>query len=185
MSRLMEELQRDHKRIDKVLTLLESQIEALENDGDPDLALLQDALDYVEHYPDLIHHPREDVIYTAFRRRSLDANVVIDGLLSEHATMPALTRAFRELIDEAVSGALVVSRETIVQKGRDYVRAQRDHLNTEEGLLFPLIKEQFDSEDWQQLEATMPAPQDPMFDAEIDRYSNLFNYIKSRTAEPV
>ena len=102
MSRLMEELQRDHKRIDKVLTLLESQIEALENDGDPDLALLQDALDYVEHYPDLIHHPREDVIYTAFRRRSLDANVVIDGLLSEHATMPALTRAFRELIDEAV-----------------------------------------------------------------------------------
>ena len=184
MSRLMEELQRDHKRIDKVLTLLESQINELENDGDPDLSLLQDALNYFEHYPDLVHHPREDVIYTAFRRRSLDANEVIEGLLLEHATMPMLTRAFRELIDEAVSGALVVSRETIALKGREYIQAQRNHLNTEEGLLFPLIKQQFDEEDWQQLEATMPASVDPMFDAEIDLYSNLYGYIKERVAEP-
>ncbi|MDO6459754.1 hemerythrin domain-containing protein [Granulosicoccaceae sp. 1_MG-2023] len=180
MSRLMKELQRDHKRIDRVLSLLEAQLDELAGDGDPDLALMQDALDYVEHYPDLVHHPREDVVYMAFRRRSLDANEIIDALLKEHASMPAMTREFRELVDEAVNDALVIPRETLVNKGRRYTKAQRSHLNTEEGLLFPLLKATLDADDWEALEALMPAPRDPMFDAELGRYSQLYAYIKSR-----
>lgn len=184
MHRIMEELHQDHINIDRLLKLLESELEKVANDGDPDLELMIDIVDYVENYPDLFHHPREDVVYRAFKLKTVDATEIVDRLLEEHEQLPVLTKAFRELLEEVQNSSIIISREELGKKAQVYINTQRTHLNTEEALIFPMIIENMDDEDWSILEQSLPKSNDPLFDAEVDRYSNILAHLKARAAEP-
>ncbi len=178
--RIMKELRCDHVNIGRLLRLLDVELEKLHSDADFDMELMIDIIDYVENYADLVHHPREDVLYKAYKAKSLEATEIVDGLLKQHEELPILTRAFRELLEEVHIGALIISRDELFEKARDYVDSQRSHLNTEESLMFPIIVETLDQEDWDALEASMPVPTDPLFDAEVDRYENLLGYLNTQ-----
>lgn len=183
--RIMKELHRDHLNIERLLSLLDIELSKLPNDGDIDMTLMIDIIDYVENYPDLVHHPKEDVLYNAYKAKSLESSEIVDGLLKQHQELPVLTRAFRELLEEVSIGALIISRDELYKKARDYVDQQRTHLNTEEALMFPIIVESFDQADWDILEASMPVHKDPLFDAELDRYENLLSYLKTQEKKEV
>ncbi len=180
MQRIMKELHRDHGNINRLLKLLEGELEKLAEDGDPDFDLMIDIVDYVENYPDLVHHPREDVVYKAYQAKSLDGQEIVERLLEEHKQLPQITHEFKLLLEEVNSGAAIVSRVELIDKARAYIEKQRVHLVTEESLLFPMIKEVLDDDDWKTLESSMPVSKDPLFDAELDRYENILTMLKER-----
>ena len=183
MHRIMEELHRDHINIDRLLKLLESELKKVSEDGDPDLDLMIDIVDYVENYPDLYHHPREDIVFKAFKARSLEATEIIDRLMEEHRLLPKMTHDFRLLLEEVQNGSIIISRDELLSKAQEYVDIQRSHLGTEEALIYPMINENMDSEDWTSLDASMPGSKDPLFDAEMDRYRNILSSLKQRESE--
>jgi len=178
MHAIMRQLHRDHINFERLLSLLEAELETIANDGDPDYDLLLDVIDYVDNYPDLVHHPREDLIYHAFKAKSVEATEIVDALLEEHERMPALTRELRQILEEVRDGDLIISRASLCMRAQRYIDAQRMHLNTEESLVFPMVLEVLDDEDWRQLEASIPKSIDPLFDAEMDRYRHILRHLK-------
>ncbi|MCB1755189.1 MAG: hemerythrin domain-containing protein [Gammaproteobacteria bacterium] len=180
MQKLMAELRRDHRNIGRLLKLLEGELDKMSNDGDPDLLLMLDIVDYVENYPDLVHHPRENLVFAAYKAKSLEGAEIVDGLLEEHRLLPKMTRLFRTLLEEVSDSAIIITRDELRAKAQEYIDRQREHLNTEERLMFPMIESTLDEEDWHDLEATSPEYKDPLFDAEVDRYQNILNYLRER-----
>ncbi len=63
MSDVMDKLHADHAHIARLMSLLEEQIQLIHAEENPDAPLMQDIMAYMTHYPDLIHHPLEDLIF--------------------------------------------------------------------------------------------------------------------------
>lgn len=176
---ILQELHRDHVNITRVLHILDRMLLQPPGEGDVNMALMIDIIDYVEHYPDLVHHPKEDLLYKAYKAKSLEATEIVNGLLKQHQELPVLTRVFRKLLEEVNMGAVIISRDELYQKAHDYIDYQLEHLNTEEALMFPMIVSTFDQADWDALVAIIPVHKDPLFVAELDRYENLLAYLKT------
>jgi branched-chain amino acid transport system ATP-binding protein len=53
---------------------------------EPDFELLSLMIDYIEMFPERLHHPKEDQhLFTALRKRTADAESVLQTLTAEHA----------------------------------------------------------------------------------------------------
>ena len=87
----------------------------------------------------------------------------------------------REYIIAAVDCILtdaVVPMDQFIAKLEVFLDEQIEHLNLEEGVLFPLLDEIATAEQWQRLEPDLPRMDDPLFGAKqkqryIDLYSEL------------
>ena len=51
----------EHVNFARLLNVLEQQLQAFHQDEHPDYALMLDICDYLQNFPDVYHHPREDV----------------------------------------------------------------------------------------------------------------------------
>ncbi len=58
MAHIIQQLQKDHLNVARLLDLLETQIGALHDGETPDYLLMLDVMCYMRHYPDLFHHPK-------------------------------------------------------------------------------------------------------------------------------
>jgi hemerythrin-like domain-containing protein len=70
MSTTLNELHQEHINITRLMDVFENQIEQLEENGHVNLQLIRDITDYIMHYPDLYHHPKEDLIFKLLRHQS-------------------------------------------------------------------------------------------------------------------
>ena len=67
----------DHVNFGRLLNLLEGQLQLLHDDGSPDYELMLDIMYYMTHYSDLLHHPKEDIVFARIKAR--DASARRDG----------------------------------------------------------------------------------------------------------
>ncbi len=177
MIHIMEELHTDHRHIDKLLRLLSKQMDLLHEGGTPDYTLLSEIVDYVEHYPDLIHHPKEDLIFATYLDQHNERREQVEALMEEHKTLFHLTKEFRELMDEVIDDAMI-SRDEIENMGRAYILRQRNHMNAEEAEIFPLIRRTFTEEEWKYIKEHAPTVDDPLFGDQVEtRYESLYRLI--------
>lgn len=185
MASIMEQLHQDHRNLARVLALIEQQLLILRRAGEPDLALLNDALDYVEHYPDLIHHPREDLLFERYLARPrAPARHAVESLLAEHQELKAMTQALRSAL-EAVLQDTPLEREPLVAQLEAYVERQRRHIDTEEAEVFPLLLRELDEADWRAAEEVLAERSDPLFGGERDRpYEALYQRLLDTPESP-
>lgn len=177
MHRLLQELHQDHINLSRVLRLLETQLDLIQAGDHVDVHVLGEIIDYVQSYPDLIHHPREDVIFAVYRERASTHLDVIDRLLDEHRTLIASTTHLKISLDQWRSDS-PVPREHIVALISDYLRMQWDHLNLEEGSIYGPLEQGLDAGDWVRIEAALPHGTDPLFgDLVRQRYQNLYERV--------
>ena len=66
----MEVLRQEHANMTLLLDLFECQVAALRQQEDADFVLIGGIVDYFLTYPDLMHHPKEDILF--HRLRELD-----------------------------------------------------------------------------------------------------------------
>ena len=141
---------------------LEWQIAEFERGGSPDYGLIRSALDYFLSFPDLYHHPKEDMVYARLRERDPDAARRIGDLRREHETLAARSREFSAgviaVIDEAQ-----VPRESLARWGRAFIDLQVAHMRMEEEVFFPAAVKGLTEADWRGLEAQMTREDDPLF----------------------
>jgi len=181
MHQIMTELHQDHKHIARLLNILRKQLELMSSDGDPDLMLMTDIACYFQHYPDLVHHPKEDKVFEVFSERTDKAADIVEALRKEHQQLPAVTVEFHNMLDAALNDALFISRKELQQKIQAFIDIEIEHLKREEAVLFPLIEKTLTDEDWQELEQDIDKDADPLFGVEVDDcYDNLYQIIKSQ-----
>ena len=177
MHRLLNELHQDHVNLGRVLRILEAQLDLLRSGENADIYVLGEIIDYVQSYPDLIHHPREDVIFAVYRERSQDHSALIDRLMEEHRTLIERTNVLRVTLDQWRFDS-PVPRERISRLIEEYLRLQWDHLNLEEGSVYGLLGAGLDAGDWERIEAEMPQGSDPLFTDQMRRrYQNIYERV--------
>lgn len=177
MHPILSELHRDHLNFSRILRLLENQLDLIRGGGHADLHVLNEIVDYVQSYPDLIHHPREDVIFLVYRERSVHGIDLIDRLMDEHRLLIGSTAYLREFLNQW-GRDLPVPREHIAMLVSEYLQLQWDHLNLEESSVYQLLADGLTAADWERIEATIPSGSDPLFGDLMRRcYQNIFDQV--------
>jgi len=174
MHKIMSELHQDHIHLSRLLKMLVRHVIVLQNDGDPDFNMMIDIVEYIRHYSDFHHHPKEDRVYKVFKAHSDQAGHIIDGLLNEHLQIPKVTIAFQQLLNGALNGSIIINRDELSERITNFIDIQMNHLNLEEEKLFPLINEFMKDSDWAEVETQIKEKDDPLFGSRVDaRYAEL------------
>ena len=162
MSNVFENWSTDHRNFAYLLDRLEEQVELFLEDETPRYDLMLDILYYMTHYPDLFHHPKEDLV--AARVRELDATTcaVLDELAQQHEILRESGTKLLELLDEIVDGSML-TRESVAQSARTYIAYFRNHMQKEESDVLPLMQSLLKKEDWDNIERAAPSRKDPLF----------------------
>jgi hemerythrin-like domain-containing protein len=177
MHRCLEELHQDHLNLSRVLQVLEQQLDTLRDGGTVDLHVMGEIVEYVQSYPDLIHHRREDVIMQVYRERFPDASGVIDQVMDEHRVLRGRTLELKEALQQCWQDS-PVPREHMAGLIAGYLRLQWDHMNLEEGEFYRLVEGGLTADDWARIDRSVPRYTDPLFGDLMRRgYDHIFSQV--------
>lgn len=143
----------EHDHILKTLNFLEMQFLDLCRGGTPDYSLMRSILEYIQEYPEQVHHPLEDRIFSILLER-IDEIELIQELIAEHAELETETRKISETLKLLEYGA--GSREEIMKQLSTFLIRQRQHMYIEEEKVHPLIESTLTKEDWDHVQSAAP-----------------------------
>ncbi|MBN0986053.1 MULTISPECIES: hemerythrin domain-containing protein [Amphritea] len=175
---VLNELHQDHVNLNKLLAVLGNKLEQLKQGEMPNFVLLADAVDYITSYADAYHHPLEDQMYAFFKDSGCpELDEAISQCVEEHKQLKKSSQDIIEAVDCILSDA-VVPMDQFIEKLECFLDEQIEHLNLEEGTLFPLLDEVATDEQWEALKPELPTMSDPLFGQQqrqryIDLYSEL------------
>jgi hemerythrin-like domain-containing protein len=166
---IIDQLQIDHRNMRLLLGILEEQVDLYSTGSTPDFDLMEQIIDYTLHYPNLIHHPREDLLFRRLLARDPDSALVIGDLIEDHAQLAKLAQRFAAALHNVARDA-ELPREWFENLVRDYVGKTRQHMEAEERNVFPRLLATLEDSDWATLDALVTAGKDPLFGSEIERH---------------
>lgn len=154
-------LRQEHESMAALLDTLEAQLDALEQDALPDYDVIRGVINYFLSFPDIYHHPKENLIYARLKGRDAGAASRIGDLRIEHEKLGARSRAVGKAM-EANGAETGLSHRSFLQSGRDFVALQRQHIEMEEALFLPVAQHALTADDWHDLETVMRDGDDPL-----------------------
>lgn len=163
----------EHDNFRRLLDLLESQIGLFHEAAQPNYELMLDIIYYLRHYPDRVHHPREDAAIARLVDRDSSARDMARRLLGEHEVLAKSGTQLLEQLDCIVSDALV-SREALEASAATYITYYRQHMSREEADLFPRAEKLLRRNDWAAVDSAIATSMDPLFGKQVEqRYQAL------------
>ena len=150
MGDVLEGLHKEHQTTAKLLKVIDGEVELFLNGEQPDWEILQEALDYLQEYSDLFHHPKEDVIFRLMKELDPDKVQSVGDLEDEHGRLVELTDRFVVAVENVLQDN-TLTREWFGVIAGDFLKFQRQHMDMEEVLFFPAAKKILNSEDWAEI----------------------------------
>ncbi|MBK8454629.1 MAG: hemerythrin domain-containing protein [Thiofilum sp.] len=183
MHKILADLHQDHINLATLLGLLEEQVHYLAEGDDANLWLILDIADYIERYSDYVHHPKEDRVYAVLAECTSENADTLTELLAQHHQLPNDTLTFQALIKGVLYDDAIVLRDGLVAKINEFIAAQKQHMNLEEGIIFPLIQKHLKPNHWNALENSLLNAEDPLFGAKVmERYEQLYAVVSEKMA---
>ena len=177
MKTLIESLHEDHRNLGKLLMLLETDWLALQSDNDPNYSLMVDIIEYVYSYPDVFHHPREDLLYQSAMERAPSVKEEIEPMLHQHSELKRCTHGLRDSLNAVLNDALV-DKLHLRDEIRDFIDLQRAHILLEESRIYPHIEQLLTLDDINWLDEQQPPATDPLFGEHVEeRFRQLYKHI--------
>ncbi len=162
MARLIEILLEEHRNIEKLLRVLEQELEVFDRAGSPDYEILQTTIEYFRDYPERYHHPKEDIIFEKLRLRNPTVVATVSDVESEHEYETKHLHRFAEAVDAVLAGE-EYPRRNLHDALRNFIDHQRQHMHREEKLLFPAAVRVLRARDWEEIDARLNSQNDPLF----------------------
>lgn len=163
------------------MDVLQNQTSLLEKTGAANLRLITDIVEYITNYPDLYHHPREDLIFELLRHKDKEMVPVIDHLLGEHKLLTETAIDLAERLGHLHAQEKEQIR-ILAELLRKYINLTRSHMDIEEGKLFPRAKQVLTEEDWAEIEKGFVYTDDPLFGKIIlKQYQHIYDSIIKQT----
>jgi len=156
---MLDRLKVEHGQILRKLNLLERQYLDMCRSKIPDYSLMQSIIVYIQEYPEQIHHPLEDMIYSIYLER-VDDDEFVRKLIPEHTQLEVVTRELRESLESLPK--CTASNEKFKQQLSEFLVGQRQHIYTEETEVFPLVQGALTIEDWERLQYMTPILDEPI-----------------------
>jgi hemerythrin-like domain-containing protein len=154
-------IQDEHRAITAVIEGLRHVLGEALRGQTPDSKLLGAMFDYIERFPEALHHPKEDdYLFARLRVRRPDAATLLDSLHREHeigyerfADLKALYH--RYLSEPATLPAFTEAVER-------YSHFHWKHMRREEEEVLPLAVQALQDDDWAAIDAAFASNQDPI-----------------------
>ncbi len=162
MASIVESLHQDHINTTKLLDALEQQLVIFGRAEVPDYEMMQGIMGYFLDYPELYHHPTEDLILRKMESRSWAAKDGFPDPHHEHQKLAAMTRGFSTAIQNILL-EIEITREAFQQRARKFLDFYRSHIKKEDEVFFPAALEVLTKEDWVEISEVREVWDDPIF----------------------
>ena len=174
----------EHVNFARLLNLLDIELALFHGGKSPDYELMLNIMFYMTHYSDVLHHPKEDLVFAKIKERDRRVAATVDELATQHADLhrsgQELVRQLDEILNDAIS-----SRESVEAVARDYVGSLRSHMRIEEEEILPLADTLLTKRDWSAIHAAVDHIEDPLFGKHPEgRYFALHQQIARQARAP-
>lgn len=153
----IEELEAEHRTIERVIAALESYARALHAGDRPPPADLDRLAGWFADYADAEHHGKEeDILFAEVDRHGLAVDDgPLDAMFEQHREARRLVAALR---DAAAAGAWDDARaERAARIALDYAGLLRGHIHTEDHAVYPLCRRHLPPAAWDAIVAAFAA----------------------------
>jgi hemerythrin-like domain-containing protein len=161
MSWIIEILCHEHRNIEKLLRVLERELNVFDCGERPNYEVVLAVIDYFKDYPDSCHHPKEDMIFERLKLRDANAAATIGDLEAEHQEGARRLRRVGQIV-EAVLNDQEFMRHIVHDTMRDFIDCERRHMAMEERLVFPAALKALRSADWAEIALKIADRHDPL-----------------------
>ncbi len=168
MARLIEILREEHRNIEKLLGVLEQELDVFDQRDRPDYDTLQAVIDYFAEHPARCHHPKEDMIVDLLRARNPTAAGAIGDIETGHKEESERLRRLAHTIERVRTGG-ELPRQAVDDVVREFVAHERRHIELEERALFPAALQALRAADWAHIDARMSDERDPLFNKTVEQ----------------
>ena len=173
MPKIIDILLEEHQNIEKLLLVLEHELEIFDRGGRPDYEILQTIIQYFQDYPEICHHPKEEMIFEKLKARDPAAAKRFGDVEADHEIETRRLRSFARAVDSVLADQEFL-RESFHLAVHDFIEHQRKHLQKEELLLFPSAVKALRRQDWAEIDARLDDRKDPLFDSVVEeKFQNL------------
>lgn len=169
MPQILTRLRQEHADFARLLDLLDRQLALFATAGAVDYDMIGAILRYCLEYPDAVHHPGEDMIYDALRRRDPALATEVGDLEADHRGLTDMTRELAELIERALADQ-PVDRDHVRELTGDFIGRYRRHMLREEQQIFPAARRILTDADWAEIDDHLEATSDPLFGRSVPDY---------------
>ncbi|OPY97585.1 hemerythrin [Bradyrhizobium sacchari] len=159
---IIERLSQEHRNIEKLLAILERELQVFDLGDRPDYEVIGAVISYFELYPEVYHHPQEDLVFAKLRIRDPDAAAKIGDLAREHQRGAELLRRVAHEIDNVLAGRELL-RQDVHAIVHDFIEHERRHITMEDRDFFPAAVKALKPQDWTEIASAMSNPEDPLF----------------------
>lgn len=174
---IIERLTQEHRNIERLLVVLERELEVFDRGDRPDYEVIRAVISYFEVYPEVYHHPQEDLVFAKLRERDPAAAAKIGDLAREHQKGADRLRRVAQAVGYVLADGEVLRQDvdTIV---RDFITHERRHMMMEDQHFFPAAQKALRPEDWKQIASAVTGHKDPLFsDVTEQRFDALRAHI--------
>ena len=163
-------LRQEHRNIEKLLLVLEKELNVFDRGQQPDYEVIRAVIAYFGVYPEVYHHPQEDVVFNKLKARDPAAAEIIGNLAAEHRSGTSRLRKV-SLAIEAVLADRIIPRQAVDSVIRDFIVHQRHHIAMEERDFFPAAIKALQPQDWAEIASTLTEQkrEDPLFSEVVEQ----------------
>jgi hemerythrin-like domain-containing protein len=163
----MDLLDREHRNIERLLDVLEHELDIFDHRGKPDYEVIRAVIAYFEVYTDLYHHQQEDLIFARLKARDPAGAEQVGNLAREHRIGAERLRRVAQTIDIVLADQEVL-RDDVDAIVRDFLNHERRHIKMEDRIFFPAARKALLPEDWAELAAARSWRKDPLFSEAVE-----------------
>ncbi len=131
----------EHKLILRMIALVETNTELLEQGKFRNWQFYLDAVDFIRNYADHFHHAKEeDVLFIELIKNGMpEKNSPIEAMHMEHDQGRLHVRIMEEAAQKALDGE-VGQAVIVAEHAKSYASLLRGHIEKEDGILYPLAE---------------------------------------------
>ena len=160
----------EHAYFTRLLDLLHRQVEVFETGRRPNYELMLDVISYLRNYSDRFHHPREEVAFARLAQHCPEMEPTLARLRLEHRVIANAGEKLFAQLTAILDDAAVIARSDVEAAAATYLVYYGNHIAREEKDVLAQAGRYLTPEDWEAVNAAVPAGPDPLFGDEPDKH---------------
>lgn len=174
---VIERLSQEHRNVERLLGVLERELDVFDQGKRPDYEVVRAIISYFEVYPELYHHPQEDVVFARLSIRDPAAAARIGDLAREHQRGAERLRRVAHAVDNVLADREIL-RQNVDTVVREFIEHERRHMMMEDRHFFPAAVKALQPQDWAEIESALTSRKDPLFSDVVEaRFDGLRAHI--------
>jgi len=164
---VIEILRQEHRNIEKLLLVLERELDVFARGDHPDYEVVHAVIGYFQVYPDAYHHPLEDRVFEKLKVRDSAVAAKIGDLAADHRRGAERLRKVAQAVENVLADREFL-RQTVNDIIRDFIEQERRHMAMEERVFFPAAINALQPADWAEIASRLTDQNDPLFSEVVE-----------------